>query len=82
MCHQAIKIFECGHNTGSMIVKCKEPTNECKETFLRQELEDTPRPCAVCLRTRHLRAFANLLVMSEKGGGSESKASAEGRWGG
>jgi hypothetical protein len=58
MCHQLIQIFECGHNTGSKIVKCKNRTSECNETFLRQELEDTPRPCAVRYR------FGNTWVMA------------------
>ncbi|TVY83026.1 hypothetical protein LSUE1_G002430 [Lachnellula suecica] len=48
MCHQLIQIFECGHNTGSKVVKCAKPKSKCKDIFLRQELEDIPRPCASC----------------------------------
>ncbi|TVY58526.1 hypothetical protein LCER1_G000880 [Lachnellula cervina] len=55
MCHQLIQIFECGHNTGSKIIKCKRPDSECNEIFLRQELEDTTRPCASCQRKEDCR---------------------------
>jgi len=78
MCHQLIQIFECGHNTGSKIVKCKKPTSECNEIFLRQELEDTPRPCAVCLPPRFIQVFTNLQVMSEESGRPESSPGAKG----
>jgi hypothetical protein len=59
MCHQTIQIFECGHNTGSKVVKCNRPKDDCNEVFLRQELEDMPRPCAVC-GPRMIRALANI----------------------
>ena len=66
MCHQLIRIFECGHNTGSTVVKCKRPTDECIEVFLRQELEDVSRPCAVQISSTNTETLLTFEVMSQK----------------
>jgi hypothetical protein len=47
MCHQVIKIFECGHNKPSKAVRCKRPTSKCGGIFLRQDLENTKGLCVV-----------------------------------
>jgi hypothetical protein len=47
MCHQVIKIFECGHTKPSKAVRCKKPTSKCGGIFLRQDLENTKGLCLV-----------------------------------
>ncbi|TVY23204.1 hypothetical protein LHYA1_G007751 [Lachnellula hyalina] len=67
MCHQLIQVFDCGHNTGSKIIECKNPTSDCNEVFLRQELEDIARLCASCQRKEDYHKAYRREVVEDEG---------------
>lgn len=47
MCHQVIKIFECGHSSEPVVIKCNKSTPSCNEVFLRPELQNADGLCQV-----------------------------------
>ncbi|KAH7384849.1 hypothetical protein BKA64DRAFT_711970 [Cadophora sp. MPI-SDFR-AT-0126] len=71
MCHQVIQIFKCGHNSEPKVVRCKEPTNDCKAVFLREELAKVKGLCESCGRAAERKR-------AEKA--QASKAVDEGYW--
>ncbi|KAH8784250.1 hypothetical protein BGZ57DRAFT_329536 [Hyaloscypha finlandica] len=75
MCHQVIKIFECGHNKPSKVVRCKRPTSKCGGIFLRQDLENTKGLCVSCRRAATLKSVQQQRSVAGAGEGKD-----EGYW--
>ncbi|TGO64869.1 hypothetical protein BCON_0005g00670 [Botryotinia convoluta] len=55
MCYQVIRLFECTHQSPSIDIPCKQPSENCGGIFLRQEIEDTKGLCERCQEATEIR---------------------------
>ncbi|KAF7931756.1 uncharacterized protein EAE98_004492 [Botrytis deweyae] len=55
MCYQVIRLFECTHQSPSLDIPCKQPSENCGGIFLRQEIEDTKELCEKCQGATEMR---------------------------